>query len=70
MGRMSTVSAREWSRMAAMFRFWAAALLYWRLGRVEARREASINDVPIAEADRRIFGPRPQAERGQSFPLR
>jgi hypothetical protein len=26
--------------------------------------------VPIAEADRRIFGPRPQAERGQSFPLR
>ena len=35
-----------------------------------ARREASINDVPIAEADRRIFGPRPEAERGQSFPLR
>ena len=34
------------------------------------RREASINDVPIAEADRRIFGSRPQAERGQSFPLR
>ena len=34
------------------------------------RREASINDVPIAEADRRIFGPRPEAERGQSFPLR
>ena len=34
------------------------------------RREASINDVPIAEAGRRIFGPRPEAERGQSFPLR
>jgi nuclear transport factor 2 (NTF2) superfamily protein len=34
------------------------------------RREASINDVPIAEGDRRIFGPRPQAEHGQSFPLR
>jgi nuclear transport factor 2 (NTF2) superfamily protein len=34
------------------------------------RREASINDVPIAEADRRIFGPRPEAERGQTFPLR
>jgi uncharacterized protein len=32
-------------------------------------REASINDVPITEADRRIFGPRPEAERGQSFPL-
>jgi nuclear transport factor 2 (NTF2) superfamily protein len=34
------------------------------------RREASINDVPIAEADRRIFGPRPESERGQSLPLR
>jgi uncharacterized protein len=34
------------------------------------RREASINDVPIGEADRRVFGPRPEAERGQSFPLR
>src|ERR671928_1506230 len=27
------------------------------------RREASINDVPIDEGDRRIFGPRPGAER-------
>jgi uncharacterized protein len=34
------------------------------------RREASINDVPIAESDRRIFGPRPDSERGQPFPLR
>ena len=34
------------------------------------RREASINDVPMAEADRRIFGPRAETERGQSFPLR
>ena len=34
------------------------------------RREASINDVPIAESDRRIFGPRPDSERGQSIPLR
>ena len=34
------------------------------------RREASINDVPMAEADRRIFGPRPESERGQSFPIR
>jgi nuclear transport factor 2 (NTF2) superfamily protein len=34
------------------------------------RREASINDGPIAEADRRIFGPRPESERGQSPPLR
>ena len=35
-----------------------------------ARREASINDVRIAASERRIFGPRPEAERGVSFPLR
>jgi nuclear transport factor 2 (NTF2) superfamily protein len=34
------------------------------------RREASINDVPIEEADRRIFGPRPESERGAPLPLR
>jgi hypothetical protein len=34
------------------------------------RREASINDVPIAAADRRIVGPRPGDEHGQEFPLR
>lgn len=33
------------------------------------RREASINDVPIAESERRIFGPRPAAEHGVQFPL-
>ena len=33
------------------------------------RREASINDVPIDENERRIFGPRPEAERGQDIPL-
>jgi len=33
------------------------------------RREASINDVPIDESQRRIFGPRPESERGQEFPL-
>ncbi|RNL81945.1 nuclear transport factor 2 family protein [Halostreptopolyspora alba] len=34
------------------------------------RREASINDVAIAEADRRIRGPRPVNERGVDIPLR
>ncbi|WP_435157770.1 DUF1348 family protein [Amycolatopsis sacchari] len=33
------------------------------------RREASINDVPITEAERRIFGPRPEEERGVGFPV-
>ena len=34
-----------------------------------ARREASINDRKITEAERRIAGPRPESERGQDFPL-
>ncbi len=34
------------------------------------RREASINDVRIAEQDRRIFGPRATTDRGQDVPVR
>lgn len=34
------------------------------------RREASINDVRIDQSDRRIFGPRPDSERGVEIPLR
>jgi nuclear transport factor 2 (NTF2) superfamily protein len=34
------------------------------------RREASINDVRITEAQRRIHGPRPESEHGIPFPLR
>lgn len=34
------------------------------------RREASINDVPIKENERRIFGPRSESERGVDIPLR
>jgi hypothetical protein len=33
------------------------------------RREASINDVAIEESERRIFGPRPDSERGAPLPL-
>ena len=33
------------------------------------RREASINDVPIDESDRRILGPRPVEEQGREIPL-
>jgi nuclear transport factor 2 (NTF2) superfamily protein len=33
------------------------------------RREASINDVAIEEGERRIFGPRPESERGAPLPL-
>jgi nuclear transport factor 2 (NTF2) superfamily protein len=35
-----------------------------------SRREASINDVAIAAEDRRTFGPRSDADRGTSPPLR
>jgi nuclear transport factor 2 (NTF2) superfamily protein len=34
-----------------------------------ARREASINDVPIDESERRNFGPRPASEHGLEIPL-
>ena len=34
------------------------------------RREASINETAIDEADRRIFGARPQSEHGVDIPLR
>lgn len=34
------------------------------------RREASINDDPIDESQRWIFGPRPAEEHGVDFPLR
>lgn len=33
------------------------------------RREASINDIQIEEAQRRIFGPRPDDERGVELPI-
>ncbi len=34
------------------------------------RREASINDLPIEESERRIFGARPETDRGSEIPLR
>jgi hypothetical protein len=34
-----------------------------------SRREASINDLQITEAERRIFGPRPASEHGDDFPI-
>ncbi len=33
------------------------------------RREASINDRPIEQGERRIFGARPESERGVEFPI-
>jgi hypothetical protein len=42
--------------------------LPWR--RLGQERGHEINDVPIDESERRIFGPRPDEERSQEFPLR
>ena len=33
------------------------------------RREASINDLRIEESDRRLFGPRPETERGPAYDI-
>ena len=33
------------------------------------RREASINDVPIEESERRLFRPRPENERGEGHDI-
>jgi nuclear transport factor 2 (NTF2) superfamily protein len=34
-----------------------------------SRREASINDLRISAAERRIHGPRPESERGMLLPI-
>jgi uncharacterized protein len=39
-------------------------------GGLMRRREASINDVPIAESDRRLFGARSPSDAGVEIPLR
>lgn len=75
--------AFEGNRIAVRFQYEShdAAGQWWRsygneLWEFDAdgymsRREASIDDVPIAEADRRIHGPRPDGERGgDAQPLR
>jgi len=69
------------NRIAVRFQYESrgAAGQWWRsygnelwefdAGGLMSRREASINDRRIEEADRRIFGPRPEAERGIDIPL-
>lgn len=52
------------------FRAYGNELWQFNATGLMARREASINDVPIQESERRIFGPRPEAEIGKDIPLR
>ncbi len=56
-------SAGQWWRSYGneLWQFSAAGLM--------ERREASINDVPISEVDRRIFGPRSDDDLGVEIPL-
>jgi nuclear transport factor 2 (NTF2) superfamily protein len=61
----------EWHSTAGVwFRSYGNELWEFDERGLMRRREASINDVAITEADRRYFGPRPEAERGRAFPLR
>lgn len=60
----------EWHDMTgAWFRSYGNELWQFTADGLMARREASINDVTIDESERRYFGPRPESEYGQDFPL-
>jgi nuclear transport factor 2 (NTF2) superfamily protein len=57
------------NRTGQWFRSYGNELWEFSPSGLMARREASINDVPILESERRHFGPRPESEHGQDFPL-
>ena len=57
------------SRQGQWFRSYGNELWEFDEHGLMRRREASINDVPIDESQRWIFGPRPAGERGQEMPL-
>ena len=60
----------EWHDGAgAWFRSYGNELWEFDADGLMRRREASINDVPIMESDRRYLAARTEAERGQDFPL-
>ncbi|MGF7235849.1 MAG: DUF1348 family protein [Frankia sp.] len=60
----------EWHDLAGQwFRSYGNELWQFDENGLMRRREASINDVAIAAADRRYFGPRPESERGLEIPL-
>jgi nuclear transport factor 2 (NTF2) superfamily protein len=57
------------NRAGQWFRSYGNELWEFTSEGLMARREASINDVPITESERRLFGPRPRSEHGVTFPL-
>jgi nuclear transport factor 2 (NTF2) superfamily protein len=63
--RMAVRFQYEWHNTEGQwFRSYGNELWEFADNGLMRRREASINDVPIDEADRRYFGPRPENERG------
>jgi nuclear transport factor 2 (NTF2) superfamily protein len=63
--RMAVRFQYEWHDVAGhWFRSYGNELWEFDDAGLMRRREASINDVPITEVDRRYFGPRPPEERG------
>jgi nuclear transport factor 2 (NTF2) superfamily protein len=69
--RMAVRFQYEWHDAAGQwFRSYGNELWEFDEHGLMARREASINDITITEADRRYFGPRTPDEHGVEFPLR
>ena len=68
-GSPSASSTRATTRDGRWWRSYGNELWEFDEHGLMRRREASINDVPIDESERRIFGPRPEEERGQELPL-
>jgi uncharacterized protein len=63
--RMAVRFQYEWHDAAGQwYRSYGNELWEFADNGLMSRREASINDVAIGAADRRYFGPRPEAERG------
>lgn len=63
--RMAVRFQYEWHDAAGQwFRSYGNELWQFDENGLMERREASINDTPITEAERRYFGPRPEDERG------
>lgn len=63
--RMAVRFQYEWHNAEGQwFRSYGNELWEFADSGLMRRREASINDLPINEGDRRYFGPRPDSERG------
>lgn len=68
--RMAVRFQYEWHDQAGQWwRSYGNELWEFSAEGLMSRREASINDAPITEAERRVFGPRAEHERGVDIPI-